>query len=129
MMPLDGDPRPFPKTTQLARQERRYRRKVASPARWQRIADAKQGPCRVCHRSGLCELHHIVARAQGGADTESNIAPLCGTCHQLVTLRNRTACEAFVLSLDDAEYAYAVDVAGEAVWERGYGIVYARAAR
>ena len=39
---------PYPKSRQLARGERRYRRKVASAKQWQAIMAAKIGPCRVC---------------------------------------------------------------------------------
>jgi len=42
---------PYPKSAQLARQEKRYRRKVASPKMWARIAAEKQGPCRACAAS------------------------------------------------------------------------------
>ena len=38
---------PFPKQRQLARGQRRYRRKVASPKLWQAIIAAKFGPSRV----------------------------------------------------------------------------------
>jgi hypothetical protein len=44
---------PFPKSAQLARGARRYRRKVASPKQWQAIIAAKQGPCRVSPRFAL----------------------------------------------------------------------------
>ena len=45
---MTGDVTPFPKSVQLARGERRYKRKVASPKQWQAISEAKRGPCRVC---------------------------------------------------------------------------------
>ena len=121
---MSGDP--YPKAKQLARKERRYTRKVASPKRWQQIADAKQGPCRVCGGLPPNELHHIVSRAHGGADTESNIAPLCQECHGLVTRRIPGTVNAFVAALNDKEYAYAVQHGGEDFFERAYGLVYAR---
>lgn len=68
---------PFSKETQLARQTKRYHRKVASPKRWEGIAAAKQGPCRVCGKAAPNELHHLIPRSQGGSDTESNMVPMC----------------------------------------------------
>lgn len=127
-MPLDGPAMPHSKETALARQERRYKRQVASPKRWQAIADSKQGPCRVCAAPAPNELHHIVSRAQGGSDTESNIMPLCRTCHGLVEHRDPGACRLLVESLTDAEYSYAVHRGGEGFLERRYGIRYERAA-
>ena len=32
-------------------------------------------------------LHHIVPRALGGSDRQSNLAPLCESCHGLVHSR------------------------------------------
>ena len=65
------------------------RRIVASKAEWQAIADAKQGPCRICRRvesngsvHSTIELHHLVRRSQGGDDVADNIVPLCGACHR-----------------------------------------------
>lgn len=128
-----SEARPFPKSAQLARGERRYRRKVASPKQWQAIAAAKMGPCRVCEARGVfvpspgwMQLHHLVARAHGGADTAANIVPLCSLCHSDVTGRNRDACEALLSTLADDEYAYCVSQGGEDYFERAYGIVYAR---
>lgn len=115
---------PYPKTAQLARKERRYTRKVASPKRWQAIADAKQGPCRVCNVPPPNELHHLVARAIGGSDTESNIVPLCSDCHGLVTRMDKPACAALRRSLTDAEYAYATETLGDARFESKYPVVW-----
>src|SRR5579864_5722164 len=83
------DARPFPKSAQLARGERRYRRKVASPKQWQAIIQAKQGPCRVCEAlDGTTRLplyggtyHHVVSREDHGDDVKDNIVPLCWPCH------------------------------------------------
>ena len=97
---------PFPKSRQLARGERRYRRKVASPKQWQAIIAAKQGPCRVCVQpigNGYdlepVELHHLVSRAQGGDDLEDNIVPLHRFCHDAVTTRLPAALARLGLSL------------------------------
>lgn len=117
---------PYPKDRQLARGERRYTRKVASAKRWQQIADAKQGICRCCPVPPPNQLHHVVSRAHGGADTEANIVPLCDICHDQVTRRNKQACVRLVASLTDAEYAYAVEHGGEDFFERAYGLEYSR---
>ncbi len=37
--------------------------------------------CCLCHTLGV-EIHHIVAQAEGGEDTEDNAAPLCPSCHE-----------------------------------------------
>lgn len=124
-MPLD-DLKPYPKTAQLARKERRYRRQVASPKRWAAIADAKQGPCRCCAAPAPSQLHHIVSRAHGGSDSESNIAPLCAFCHGKITSRDQETTRVFLGSLTDHEYAYAVQQGGEDFFERAYGLRYAR---
>ena len=123
---LRAPAKPYPKSTQLARAERRHHRRVASPQGWQRIADAKQGPCRVTGTPPPNELHHIVARAHGGADTASNIVPLSRAAHDLVTRRDPLACYALLASLTDAEYAYMIDVGGEDYPERAYGLEYGR---
>ena len=36
--------------------------------------------CCVCHSVGV-EIHHMVPEADGGPDTEDNVAPLCPSCH------------------------------------------------
>lgn len=121
-----GEPKPYPKTGQLARQERRYRRKVASPKQWQAIAAERQGPCLVCGAAAPNELHHVLPRDRGGEDKAKNIAPLCRICHDKIELRRPRTVRAFLAALDDDTYAYAVTEGGEDVWERVYGLVYAR---
>lgn len=125
--------KPYPKSTQLARGERRHARKAASPQTWQRIIDTKLGPCRVCvapgsngHDYGVIEFHHIVARVHGGGDEPDNIVPLHRLCHSTVTQRRGKACANLLCSLTDAEYAYMVTRGGEDYAERAYGIRYAR---
>jgi 5-methylcytosine-specific restriction endonuclease McrA len=78
---------------------------------WQRAPNAKPKPlgrawramrlrvfrrdgyrCRVCGR--LCarpECDHIVARANGGSDNESNLQTLCHDCHEKKTIRESHA--------------------------------------
>lgn len=117
--------KPFPKSQQLARGEKRYRRKVASPKQWQAIMAAKGAPCRVCD-AGVVTFHHVVPRDFHGDDVAENIVPLCDRCHGLVTSRYPEACRTLCASLTDAEYAYAVEKAGEDVFSRVYGITYGR---
>ena len=127
---------PYPKEKQLARGERRYRRKVASPKQWQAIIQAKRGPCRVCGYGGRPdyelfmyggrEYHHIVSRAHGGDDVADNIVPTHQSCHADVTRRFRPAVEALLGNLTDAEYAYMIERGGEDSPERAYGIEYSR---
>ena len=127
------DAKPYPKSQQLARGAKRYRRKVASPKQWQAIIAAKIGLCRMCcdpctngTLHGRVQFHHIVARDLGGDDVADNIVPLCPDCHHDVTRRVKAASAALCASLTDAEYAYAIDKAGEGVFERVYGIEYGR---
>ncbi len=119
------DAKPYPKAQQLARGERRYRRKVASPKQWASIRAAKLGPCRVCGVNRP-QLHHVVPRSSGGDDVADNMTPLCPDCHLLVGTRSPIHCRLFVANLTDAEYAYAVEKGGEQVFERVYGITYTR---
>lgn len=133
MNPLEGDAKPRPKSAQLARGQRRYRRTVASPRQWQAIIAAKQGPCRACVNvqrngcdTGRIEFHHVVARADGGDDVGDNIVPLHGECHYRITKRVHLVSRRMLESLTDAEYAYMVERGGEDYAERAYGVRYAR---
>src|SRR5215472_5714404 len=104
---------PYPKEKQLARGERRYRRKVASRKTWEKLRDEKLGPCR-CEQApenadfcdGALELHHLVSRTHRGDDVADNLVPLCRRHHTIVTLRSSGAAGLVLLSrLTDAEYA------------------------
>jgi len=124
---------PYPKEKQLARGERRYRRKVASPKQWQSIIAAKRGLCRVCRGGeqsvrGPIEFHHVVARAHGGDDVADNIVPIHAGCHGRITRRDYGAAEVLLRFLSDAEYAYMIERGGEDYPERAYGIRYERGA-
>lgn len=121
---VTGDP--YPKAAQLARGPRKYRRTVASAKDWQRIAADKLGPCRVCGGDSLIQLHHVVARSDGGDDVADNIVSLCADCHGAITRRNPRLAAIMLERLTDAEYAYAVERGGEAYFERHYGLVYTR---
>ncbi len=125
-MPSREPAQPWPKTQQLARGERRHWRRIASPKQWQAIIQAKGGPCRVCGQRQEIEFHHLIARSHGGEDVADNIVPLCRGCHAQITLKASGDVLSLVRGLRDAEYAYAVEKAGEAVWERLYGIEYQR---
>jgi 5-methylcytosine-specific restriction endonuclease McrA len=124
---LSGEP--YPKGKQLARGERRYRRKVASPKAWQSIIAAKQGPCRVCchpngngHGLGLVQFHHLIPRVHGGDDVPDNIVPLHAACHSAVTSRAPGALQSVSRSLTDAEYAYVIGKLGEGALARLFGV-------
>ncbi len=126
-----GDVTPFPKSVQLARGERRYRRRVASPKQWQAIRAAKcEGvPCRVCRielQTFPLESHHLIPRDRHGDDLADNIVGLCAKCHGGVELREPAHCRLMLTRLSDAEYAYAVAKLGEGGLERLYGVEYER---
>ena len=104
---------PYSKEQQLARGERRHRRKVASPKQWQAIVAAKAGPCLICERLGVrvlppygMDFHHLVPRSRGGDDCAENIVPLCSLHHHDVTVRNVHALAALKLMLNESERAY-----------------------
>jgi len=40
--------------------------------------------CAVCDFWGPVELHHILPRSKGGADTQDNLMPLCSNHHQML---------------------------------------------
>jgi HNH endonuclease len=120
---------PYPKTRQLARGERRYRRKVASPKQWAAIrAEKLEGcACSVCgDYTRPMSLHHLVPRSQGGDDVAENLIPLCGDgtrwCHGAVTRRDSGALQALASQLSDSEYAYVIGKLGEGAMERLFGV-------
>ena len=120
---------PDPKSRSLARGERRYRRKVASPKQWQAIGEAKKGPCRVCvnpiengHGFPVISLHHVVPRDMHGDDVADNIVPLCFDCHGAVEKREPEPLAALAASLTDSEYAYVVSKLGESGPARLFGV-------
>lgn len=129
------DVTPYPKTVQLARKERRYRRKVASPKQWQAILAAKQGPCRLCGAPPPSQMHHLIPRDRGGADVAENCIPLCSECHAAVEHRNPDACGDLVASTwsnqpepgpngAQDEYSWACEHYGNDWPERVYGVRY-----
>lgn len=118
---------PYPKSQQLARGERRYRRKVASPKQWQAIRAAKLegAKCRICVFPAT-ELHHVVSRGALGDDVAANLVPLCRDCHRDVTARAPNIGAALLMTLTNAEYAYMIERGGEDYPERAYGVTYGR---
>lgn len=121
------DAKPYPKAQQLARGERRYRRKVASPKQWQAIISAKRGRCRVCWATtGVLEFHHLVTRQDHGDDVADNVVPLCSDCHRALTERDYLAAYRLLSTLYDSEYAYMIERGGEDYPERAYGVTYGR---
>lgn len=58
----------------------------AEQARAQRVIARDRGICHVCHLPGATEADHVIPRAEGGADDESNMAPIHPTpCHATKT--------------------------------------------
>ncbi len=127
MTPLGDEAKPWSKAESLKRGERRTKRQVAGPKRWREIVAKKQGPCRVCGKPPPNELHHLIARSQGGADCEGNIAALCSACHAKIEARDPVAGLALAVALDDLSYAYVVERFGESFFERRLNIIYERA--
>lgn len=120
-------PEPFPKSRQLARGERRYRRKVASPKQWAAIREAKLTSCRLINAACYSprepvELHHLVSRAALGDDVADNLVSLCRTCHERVSRREVVALRALAANLDDGEYAYVIGKLGEGAMGRLFGV-------
>jgi len=123
---------PYPKTRQLARGERRYRRKVASPKQWAAIRADKLTSCRICDESqriagtsstSSLELHHLVNRSQGGDDVADNLVPLCSAHHGFVTNRTANTLRVLAESLTDGEYAYCIEKLGEGAMTRLFGVM------
>lgn len=119
---------PYSKETQLARGERRYRARKASPAEWQRIIAAKRGQCLICERLGVrgisayLEFHHLVPRSRGGDDVADNIVPLCSLHHGDVTANNPHALHALCLMLTGDERAYCAAKMGPEWATRLFGV-------
>ena len=124
-----ADAKPYPKSQQLARGERRYRRKVASPKQWQAIRAAKLDgqTCRISDDRRAEVLHHLVKRSHGGDDVADNLVPLCEVCHGIIHAAHGSPTAQYLLErLSDAEYAYMIERGGEDYPERAYGISYER---
>lgn len=117
---------PFPKSSQLARGERRYRRKVASPKQWAAIRAEKGRYCRIAesypHDSSHVHYHHLISRSQGGDDVAANLVPLCVAHHKRVTERDALTLRLLAEMLEDAEYAYVVGKLGEGAMGRLFGV-------
>lgn len=126
-----SEAKPYSKAQQLARGERRYRRKVASPKQWQAIIAAKGSRCRLQIGDDGCvgdwvHYHHVIPSGNGGDDTADNIVPLCDVHHSMLHDRIQLVVFELLSDLSDAEYAYAVGKAGEDWAERIYGLRYER---
>lgn len=117
---------PYPKSRQLARGERRYRRKVASPKQWAAIRAEKGRYCRIAesypHEHRHVHYHHLVARSQGGDDVADNLVPLCVAHHDYVTNRDALTLRLLAEALTDAEYAYIVGKLGKGAMGRLFGV-------
>jgi 5-methylcytosine-specific restriction endonuclease McrA len=63
-------------------------------ASWRKLRDyilSKEPCCRPCKQAGRTTLaaavDHIIPKADGGADDESNLQPICAECHRMKTAR------------------------------------------
>ena len=48
--------------------------------RWQ-VYERDGGECVICHRPA-CDVHHVIFRSAGGADSLDNCVSLCRECHE-----------------------------------------------
>ena len=48
------------------------------------VSEQQGGKCLLCRKGRIKHYHHIVPRHRNGSNTISNIAGLCGCCHDLV---------------------------------------------
>jgi len=46
----------------------------------QKVLDRDRG-CRLCGKTEDLQVHHVIAAADGGPTTPSNLVVLCGACH------------------------------------------------
>lgn len=117
---------PYPKSRQLARGAKRYRRKVASPKQWAAIrAEKLTGePCRIhsTHDMYGGHLHHLVPRARGGDDVAENLVPVCPNCHAQITRNRPEPLLVLAENLTDPEYAYVIAKLGEGAMQRLFGV-------
>lgn len=122
--------KPYPKESQLKRERKRARRKIASPKQWQAMRSEKCfRSCRVCGIAPPADghdAHHLVPRGRDGDDTYDNLIGLCRDCHNGIENRNRAHVRRLLERLTDAEYAYAVEKCGEGWAESVYGVEYER---
>jgi 5-methylcytosine-specific restriction endonuclease McrA len=42
---------------------------------------ARDGSCRDCGATYFLAAHHVIPRAEGGADHPANLVALCAACH------------------------------------------------
>lgn len=66
-------------------------------AKWdvirERVLKRDKGLCQLCLRAGVVReaktVDHIIPKAHGGTDAESNLQSLCWPCHKAKTARER----------------------------------------
>jgi 5-methylcytosine-specific restriction enzyme A len=64
---------------------RRERRQVSGweeQRRRQRVLAKFRGACHWCGHKGATEVEHVVPLAEGGPDSEANLAPIHAECHR-----------------------------------------------
>ena len=70
---------------------------VISAAKWdvirERVLKRDKGLCQLCLRAGVVReaktVDHIIPKAHGGTDADSNLQSLCWPCHKAKTARER----------------------------------------
>lgn len=68
-------------------QRKRPKRTTVTVSGWEeqrrakRVIERDGGVCWVCGLMGANEADHVIPLAQGGADDESNMAPIHSSCH------------------------------------------------
>jgi len=56
-----------------------------------RFVVSRDGSCRHCGSSYYLSAHHVIPRAEGGADHPANLIALCGACHRREDAARRRA--------------------------------------
>jgi len=50
---------------------------------------ARDGSCRECGSTHYLAAHHVIPRAEGGADAAENLITLCASCHARIEAQHR----------------------------------------
>jgi 5-methylcytosine-specific restriction endonuclease McrA len=107
-------------------------RKKATKEGWGALVVQLPSHCQLCGSIGITvdfrwiglSVHHVVSRAQGGADVIENFAVLCGHgtvgCHSDVEHHRKQARERLRRKLTDEQLAYIVSTKGSAWLDRSY---------
>lgn len=129
---MAGDP--YPKSAQVPKTRKKYRRIVASRKQWEALREERIGGCLLCQwlnetQAFPSSLHHVVPRDRFGDDIAENLVPLCGGGttghHGLIEAGDHEACRAFAEMLPhfaEDSYAYATTKMGDDAFLRLYRV-------